>query len=123
MLFWLAVASASSAPDDPGMLKPVVDTWSDASAIAGIFALLLVLRLLSLDVLRCYRLFRSFHSRTLRGSRAQAWVTILWIALTDKTLFARDSRTMLRRLRVQLEQEIFFERPLFAWPEDRKSVV
>lgn len=117
MLFWLAVASASSAPDDPGMLKPVVDTWSDASAIAGIFALLLVLRLLSLDVLRCYRLFRSFHSRTLRGSRAQAWVTILWIALTDKTLFARDSRTMLRRLRVQVEQEIFFERPLFAWPD------
>lgn len=122
MLTGLLAAGTSVTQAESGLLDAALEPWNSAASFAGIVAFLLVLRLLTLDVRRCYRLFRAFHARTLRGSRTQAWLAIGWIAFTDNTLFARDSRTMLRRLRVQLEQEIFFERPMFAWPDEDVTI-
>lgn len=105
--FWETIAAVFAG----GNWVSDVLGWSLTAASA-----LILLRLVMMDLGRCILLLRRMH----RGQASGRWPALasmlMRLAFADGTLFSRDRRTLVRRTRILLEQEIFVPRPQFHWP-------
>lgn len=84
--------------------------------IAALVPVLLILRLAVLETHKCYLLLHRMNRGKPRGRWFRICATLIAIAIQDGTLFSSERRTLLRRVRMRAEHELFSPRPEFHWP-------
>jgi len=92
-------------------------------AIGAVLALLLIKKLTT-EWLRAYRLILRFRRGLRTGGHWSAALLLAQLMVTDRKLFSEEKLTLLRRARILCEHEIFDPRPVYSWPlapNDEKS--
>lgn len=84
--------------------------------LAALLPILLILRLALIETHKCYLLLYRINRGNPRGRWFRICATLIAIALQDGTLFKSERRTLLRRVRMRAEHELFVPRPEFHWP-------
>lgn len=83
---------------------------------ATLLPILLLLRLAAVETHKCYLLLLRLNRGKARGRWFRICATLIVIAFKDGTVLKSERRTLLRRVRMRAEHELFRPRPEFHWP-------
>lgn len=82
----------------------------------GALAFAFVVKKLSTEWTRAYRLILRFRRGLGTGGHWSAAARVAQLMVTDRKLFGEEKLTLLRRARILCEHEIFDPRPAYSWP-------
>lgn len=99
------------------LLKVVLDERAEyVTLLIGALAFVLLVKKLSTEWTRAYKLVLRFRRGLRTGGHWLAATRLAQLMFTDRKLLGEEKLTLLRRARILCEHEIFDPRPTFSWP-------